>query len=106
MNGRSLIRGLVAATVLPAATGFVVLAGAGDAYAAANTACPAGFETITVVAAVSAGYLTTPVNVDANGNGDGVVCRRALGDGVFNVFPNATVATIYEWMDNVTPRHG
>jgi hypothetical protein len=84
----------------------LLLATAGVASAAANTACPAGFETITVAQAVSAGYLTTPVRLDKNGNNDGTVCRRALGDGVFNVLPNATVDTIYEWMDNSSPRNG
>jgi hypothetical protein len=84
----------------------LLLASAGGAFAAANTACPAGFETIAVAQAVSAGYLTTPVRVDKNGNNDGTVCRVPLGDGNFNSFPNATVDTIYLWMDNSAPRNG
>ena len=73
---------------------------AGPARAAANTACPAGFETITVADAVAQGYQHT----DADTNGDGVVCRRLLGDGVLNSFPGADVPHIYVWMDNSTPR--
>ena len=99
------VRARITAAALPAAAAiFVLLAGAERAGAAANTACPAGFETIAVADAVAAGYRVAPVVVDARGNGDGVVCRRPLGDGVLNSFPNATVDTIYHWLDNVTPR--
>jgi hypothetical protein len=75
---------------------------AGPARAAANSACPAGFETITVVDAVSEGYHVASVQADTNG--DGVVCRRLLGDGVFHSTPGATVPHIYYWIDNGTPR--
>jgi hypothetical protein len=82
----------------------LLAAGAGGASAAANTACPAGFETITVAEAISEGYLTRPFLTDQAGNDDGTVCRRPLGDGIFHLFSNATVDTIYEWVDNATPR--
>jgi hypothetical protein len=82
----------------------LLLATAGGVAAAANTACPAAFETITVAEAISEGYLTTPLRKDAAGNNDGTVCRVPLGDGIFHIFPNATVDTVYAWMDNSTPR--
>jgi hypothetical protein len=77
-----------------------VVAGLAGSAAAepANTACPAGFETITVAQAVSEGYATSPVVVDNAGNGDGVVCRRALGG------PPGSVQ-VYFWQDNATPRN-
>jgi hypothetical protein len=98
----------VRSAMRPMATSAVALAlvmvGAGPAFAAANTACPEGFETITVAEAVSQGYRTVPVWTDEAGNNDGTVCRRPLGDGIFHMFPNATVDTIYYWLDNATPR--
>jgi hypothetical protein len=75
---------------------------AGPARAAANTACPSGYETITVADAVAQGYRVTSVQADVNG--DGVVCRRLLGDGTLNRLPDATVPHIYIWQDNATPR--
>jgi hypothetical protein len=94
-------RWLVAPTALS-----LLLATAAGVMAAANTACPEGFDTITVAQAVSEGYLTSPVRADEAGNNDGTVCRRALGDGIFHIFPNATVDTVHEWADNATPRRG
>lgn len=85
---------------------FLLLGGVGAAAGAANEACPKGFETITVEQAISEGYLRNPPLVDGLGNGDGTVCRRALGDGNFHSFPGATVDTIYFWTDNSTPRTG
>jgi hypothetical protein len=78
----------------------LVAAGTGSVSAAASTACPQGFETITVTEAVSEGYLGA-ARFDLNG--DGTECRRALGDGIFH-YLHPSVDTIYEWQDNVTPR--
>jgi hypothetical protein len=79
----------------------------GPALAAANDACPAGFQTISVAQAVSEGYTSTPVLVDSpdhGGNSDGIVCRRPIGDGQLKKIPNPTVDQLYFWHDNSTPR--
>ena len=90
------------------ATSGVALAllavGAGAASAAANTACPQGYETIAVADAVSEGFVDVAPRVDRNGNQDGVVCRRLVGDGALHVFGNPNVDHIYNWLDNETPR--
>jgi hypothetical protein len=80
-----------------AVLGVVITAGVAAA-APANHACPAGFETITVAQAQAQGYIGPPLQVDTAGNGDGVVCRRALGGppGSFQV---------YFWVDNSTARN-
>jgi hypothetical protein len=83
---------------------FMLLAGADVVGAAANTACPAGYETIAVVDAVNEGYVDVAPRVDNSGNRDGVVCRRLVGDGTLHVFGNPNVDHIYNWLDNVTPR--
>jgi hypothetical protein len=95
---------LLRAAFLSVTSLTLLVGGAGAAAAAANVACPKGFETITVEQAISEGYLRTPALVDGLGNGDGTVCRRALGDGNFHSFPGTTVDTIYNWIDNATPR--
>jgi len=86
------------------ATSLLLVAGASVVGAAANTACPAGFDTTTVAQAISEGYLSVASNVDNAGNRDGVVCRRLLGDGTKHVFGNPNVDEIYNWLDNATPR--
>ena len=86
------------------ATSLLLLTGASLVGAAANTACPAGYETITVAEAISEGFLSVASNVDNAGNGDGVVCRRLVGDGALHVFGNPNVDHVYNWLDNVTPR--
>lgn len=86
------------------ATSLLLVAGAGIVGAAANTACPAGYEEITVADAISEGFLSVASNVDNGGNQDGVVCRRLVGDGTKHVFGNPNVEHIYNWLDNVTPR--
>jgi hypothetical protein len=83
---------------------LLLVAGAGVAGAAANTACPAGFDEVTVEQAISEGFLSVASNVDRAGNGDGIVCRRVLGDGTKHVFGNPNVDEIYNWLDNATPR--
>jgi hypothetical protein len=93
-----------AAALSTAATVVVILAGAGPAGAAANTACPAGYQTITVEDAVNEGFVDVAARVDNSGNGDGVVCRRLVGDGALHAFGNPNVDHIYNWLDNVTPR--
>ena len=95
---------ITAAALSMAATAVVLVAGTERAGAAADTACPAGFETVAVDDAVSEGYVDVAPRVDNSGNGDGVVCRRLLGDGTLHVFGNPTVDHIYNWLDNVTPR--
>jgi hypothetical protein len=96
---------LLSAASLALLLSLTLLIGApGSVSGAANEACPDGFQTITVAQAVSEGYRGVPPIVDAAGNGDGIVCRRPLGDGIFHQFPLATVSTIYHWIDNVTPR--
>ena len=90
-----------AAMAVPA---FVMLVGTEPVGAAANTACPAGYETIAVADAVSEGYVDVAPRVDNGGNRDGVVCRRLVGDGTLHVFGNPNVDQIYNWLDNVTPR--
>ena len=87
-----------------ATTALVLLVGTESASAAANTACPAGYETIAVADAVSEGYVDVAPRVDNSGNGDGVVCRRLVGDGALHVFGNPNVEHIYNWLDNATPR--
>ena len=86
------------------ATSLLLLAGASVVGAAANTTCPAGFETTTVAQAISEGYLSVASNVDNAGNRDGIVCRRLLGVGTLHVFGNPNVDVIYNWLDNETPR--
>ena len=102
--GHGLRRARITATLSSATAVFVVLAGADRAGAAANTACPAGYETIDVVDAVDEGYVDVAPRVDNGGNRDGVVCRRLVGDGTLHVFGNPNVDQIYNWLDNVTPR--
>lgn len=85
---------------------LALLAGsAGTAAASATDACPQGFETITLAQAASEGYVTSPTQTDEAGNGDGIVCRRALGQGIDHLFPGIDPGTqIYYWVDNATPR--
>ncbi len=76
---------------------LVLVTTAGTAAAdPANNACPAGYETITVKQATKEGYITAPSQVDSNG--DGIVCRRALGGP-----PGST--QVYFWEDNSAPRN-
>jgi hypothetical protein len=95
--------GVIGASTAIATTVFIA-SGTGVVGAAANTACPAGFETTTVAQAISEGYLSVASNVDNGGNRDGIVCRRLLGDGTLHVFGNPNVDVIYNWLDNATPR--
>ena len=46
-----------------------------------------------------AGY-GLPGLIDGAGNDDGYVCARALGDGWFQIIPNAPVDTIFSFTDN------
>jgi len=67
---------------------------------AENNGCSQGYQWMEV--GVGDADRPTPRIVDdpANGgNGDGIVCARALGDGVFHTFPGRP-DTIYKWMDN------
>jgi hypothetical protein len=84
----------------------VLVGRAGSVAAASNDACPQGFETITLSKAASEGYIRTPSLVDSLGNGDGIVCRRPLGEGTLHMFPGVDVTQIYYWIDDVTPRGG
>jgi hypothetical protein len=61
--------------------------------------CPSGFELIGVTEAGDARQVLTAQSVDAAGNNDGFVCRRALGDGIFHDFPGRP-DTVYHWQDN------
>ena len=86
------------------ASSLALVALPGTAEAAANNACPAPFETISVAQAVSEGYTITPVLADSLGSRDGIVCRIPLGDGILihllRDFPIVTVDQIYFWLDN------
>jgi hypothetical protein len=99
------VRRIAGAGAIVVAVGAGAVAIAAPAGAAANTACPEGFEMITVEAAVEQGYRHTPVYLDAAGNNDGIVCRRPVGDGILHIFLAATVDQIYILLDNVTPRN-
>ena len=60
--------------------------------------CSEGFELKDVVEAFNEGY-RLPIVWDAEGNNDGYMCRRALGDGVLRWLPNRP-DTIYLLVDN------
>ena|SRR5437763_1326913 len=63
--------------------------------------CSAGFEYISLVQVLSEG--PRPSAIAADVNGDGYVCRRLLGDGIFHQFPGAVNTSIYFWLDNTDP---
>ena len=67
---------------------------------AENMGCPEGFTWMVV--GVGDADRTVPKQNDAienGGNGDGIVCARALGDGVVHTFPGRP-DIVYEWSDN------
>lgn len=67
-----------------------------------ETGCPNGHPIMNVEDLASEGYGAPGYVDDADngGNGDGYVCARALGDGWFQIFPNAPVDTIFSFSDN------
>ncbi|MEN8238467.1 MAG: hypothetical protein ABFR53_04600 [Actinomycetota bacterium] len=91
---------------LIATLAVAMMAVAGPAFANPthphDTGCPTGkaltgVEYLTEMGYGVPGYIDDIAN---GGNGDGYVCARALGDGWFQVFPDATVETIYNFSDN------
>jgi hypothetical protein len=67
-----------------------------------ETGCPTGHPIVSVADLTADGYgVPAWVDAEANGgNGDGYVCARALGDGWFQIFPDAIVDTIFLFSDN------
>jgi hypothetical protein len=57
--------------------------------------CPTGFGLISIDAPEDARQAALAGQVDASGNNDGYVCRRALGDGAFHNFPTRP-DTVYQ----------
>jgi hypothetical protein len=86
---------------LTLAAGLMVSSGMG-AHAAppppGNGECPTGFERASV-AEIDLMYGGLPGSVDAVGNQNGFVCRRAVGDGVFHTFPDR-VDIVYLFADD------
>jgi hypothetical protein len=82
-----------------AAAALALLTAAGTSAAPPSSGCPQGFEEVAVSQAENEGYVPIPRLVDNAGNGNGEVCRRALGDGVFHRFPGRP-DTIYQWRDD------
>jgi hypothetical protein len=50
------------------------------------TACPAGYELLSVASLVASGPYVLPRLIDATGNGDGYVCGLAVPDSVRDAF--------------------
>jgi hypothetical protein len=85
--------------VLVSASTVAVGVGANASAAPIANGCPEGFESMSVVEAESLGYSPVPRLADEGGNRDGLVCRRALGDGVLHTYPGRP-DIIYAWVDN------
>ena len=84
------------------ASSCVIAGGAATTAGAASplpNGCPSGFELVIVDALEDPRQAALAGQVDANGNNDGYVCRRALGDGIFHTFPGRP-DTVYHWADN------
>jgi hypothetical protein len=67
---------------------------------ATNNGCPEGWEWMVV--GEGEADRRVPWEVDAvenGGNGDGIVCARAMGDGIFHTYPGRP-DTVYRWNDN------
>lgn len=80
----------------------VIACGSATTAAAASplpSGCPTGFELIGIGAPEDPRQAVLAGQVDAGGNNDGYVCRRALGDGAFHNFPTRP-DTVYQWADN------
>lgn len=64
---------------------------------AENGGCPQGFKWIVV--GEGEADRRVPREVDDLGNGDGIVCAPAIGDGIFHTYPGRP-DTVYRWADN------
>lgn len=64
-----------------------------------DTGCPNGHPMMSVETMAEAGC-GLPGLIDGAGNDDGYVWARALGDGWFQIIPNAPVDTIFSFTDN------
>ena len=45
-----------------------------------ETGCPAGFQVMTVAELEATGHIPAPRNVDAAGNGNGLICAKPFAD--------------------------
>jgi hypothetical protein len=97
------IKRLLSLAVLVSASALAATGGA-SANQGGIGGCSAGFEYISLVQVLSEGPRPNAILADVTGNNDGYVCRRLLGDGLFQVFPNAVNDKIYYWLDNAEPQ--
>jgi len=79
----------------------LAMVGGASANQGGTGGCSAGFEYISLVQVLSEG--PRPAAIAADVNGDGYVCRRLLGEGIFHLFPGAVSSSIYYWFDNTDP---
>jgi hypothetical protein len=86
---------LVIAAAVPAAVGT---ARAGVSQTPVKTACPTGFERLSVASLEALGPYYLPRQVDSAGNNDGYVCGLAQPDSVRDAYckQGATVACLLE----------
>ncbi len=96
----SVMKRLLSVAALVAASALAAT-GSASANQGGIGGCSAGFEYISLVDVLKEG--PRPSAIAADVNGDGYVCRRLLGDGIFHLFPNAVNDSIYWWFDNTDP---
>jgi hypothetical protein len=98
MTSRSLRAPLVALLTAAAVSALAATAHADTSQTPLVTACPAGFERLSVAALEAVGPYHVPRLVDTAGNNDGDVCGLAQPDSVRNAFcrQGGTVACLLE----------
>jgi hypothetical protein len=91
------------------ATASSVLLSPSASASPSGTGCPGGFQLRSVAELAATGNAPVPAQVDAAGNGDGMVCAHALPDQACTPYvvqwdlPACLVETFYHYIDNDHP---
>jgi hypothetical protein len=91
------------------ATASSVLLSPSASASPSGTGCPGGFELRSVAELAATGNAPLPGQLDAAGNGDGLVCARPLPDQACTPYvvqwdlPACLVETLNQYMDNTHP---
>jgi hypothetical protein len=93
-----LVRVLIGLVMVALAALAVGTARAGTSQTPVATACPAGFDLLSVTSLEAVGPYYVPRRVDTAGNGDGYVCGLAQPDSVRDAYcrQGAVVACLLE----------
>ncbi|MFZ0627629.1 MAG: hypothetical protein WAN34_14150 [Acidimicrobiia bacterium] len=93
-------RRIITACTIAALATTLLAAPASARPPAENNGCPQGFESMVV--GEGEADRRVPHEVDSpefGGNGDSIVCARALGQGIYHTYPGRP-DTVYRWADN------